>query len=563
MNRTSLVEKTKAMNLNYKMIELKIAAHTTIAVLLCSMMPGNALAQDDGQLPSDEIEVIKNFEARLAVSDKLGLSPQLPAAKGDYTEILDYSIYPQSIQVDYNPPKIRPLAMRRDRPGPSYKGYIEGGYGTPNAPYAFGAYEHSTEDWGLGIGINHYSADNKDANHLTISQTKGNIRGNYLLDKQVNIFGGFDYGRHKRYYNLDYLDSLALPDSTESRLINHWSAHAGLENLEDTELGIDYKAELYFERAGDELNTLQNLFRSDFSLTKYINDENPVGLDFGNYLSTYKSVELLNQDMSAFYASPYFKFGFDKFRIKLGLDFWTEDGKGNVYPDIDLMVNLKDNQWVVFAETEGRFNPSDFISNIERNPFLSPDFEVNFQKTFDVFGGLRGKIRGLGFTLKGGWQSIENLALHVNDPSDRNKFLISYDTATVTYISGEFNYQWRQEAQVFTKISQKFFNLENADEAFHTPAFRWDLGARYWTLEQRLLLGLNVFVENGLFYLDENQETQQLNALFDVSFDVRYLFTDQFGAFLKLNNIANNEREWLRHYSTFGFNVLGGLYLRF
>lgn len=551
------------MNWNCKKINWNTRPLSLSFVLLFSMAWSLGIAQVDDQLPSDEIEVIKNFEARLAVSDKLSLSPQLPEAKGDYTESLDYVIYPQSIQIDYEPPRIRPLAMRKEKAGPSYKGYLEGGYGTPNAPYAFGAYEHSADDWGVGFGINHYSANNKDANHLTISQTEGNLKGNYLLENQINIFGGFDYGRHKRYYNIDYLDSLPLPDSTESRLINHWGAHVGLENLEDTELGIDYKAVLQYESAGDELNTLQNLFRSDFSLTKYINDENPVGLDFGNYLGTYKSVEFENQDLSAFYASPYFKFGFDKFRFKLGVDFWTEDGNSSLYPDIDLMFNIKDNQWVVFAETEGRFTPSDFIANVDRNPFLSPEFEASFQKTFDVFGGLRGKIRGLGFTIKGGWQSIENLPLHINNPTDRNKFLINYDTATVTYISGEFDYQLRQDAQVFTKISQKFYNLENADEAFHTPAFRWDLGARYWTLEQRLLLGLNVFVENGLFYLDENNETQQLNALFDVSFDMRYLFTEQFGAFIKLNNIANNEREWLRHYATFGFNVLGGLYFRF
>jgi hypothetical protein len=339
--------------------------------------------------------------------------------------------------------------------------------------------------------------------------------------------------------------------------------HAGLENLEDTQLGIDYKAELRYERAGDELNTLQNLFRSDFNLTKYINDENPVGLDFGNYLGTYKSIEFENQDLSAFYASPYFKFGYDRFRLKVGLDFWTEDGNGSLYPDVDLMVNIKDNQWVLFVETEGPFTPSDFISNLEQNPFLSRDIEVNIQKTFDFFGGLRGKVRGLDFTFKGGWQSVDNLPLHLNNPTDRNKFLILYDTATITYFSGEFNYQWKQDAQVFTKISQKFFNLDNAEEAFHTATFRWDLGARYWTLEQRLLLGLNLFVENGLFYLDENNEARQLNALFDVSFDMRYLFTEQFGAFMKLNNIANNEREWLRHYTTFGFNALGGLYFRF
>lgn len=532
----------------------------TIVLLLASFC---LQAQNEDDLPNDQVEVIKNFQARLAVSDKLKISPQLPDNSNQRLDKLNYSIYPQSLKVEYEPPTIRPLALPRDKSGPSYKAYLEGGYGIPRSPYAFGAYEHSEDEWGFGIGIDHYSANENDINHLTLSQTSGNIKGNYLVKDQMNVFGGFNYNRDKRYYNLVYNDGIPLPDSTESRLIQNWKIYTGIENIDDTELGINYKAELSYEKASDELNTIENLFRTDFSINKYLDDRNPIGLDFGTYLATYKSPEFENQELSAFYANPYFKFGFDKFSFKIGADLWTDDNEPSLYPDVDLMVNLKDNEWVLFAESEGYFTPSDFISNFNLNPFLKQAFMVNFQKVLDISAGVRGNVRGINFTMKGGWQSIENLPLYINDSLVSNRFFIEYDTATVSYINLEAEYQLRDDIQLFTSLNKKFYNLENRENPLHIPDFRWTFGANYWTLEKKLLLGLKLFVENGVYYLDESNNEEQLNGLFDISFESKYAFTDQFGLFLKLNNLANNERERLRYYPTFGFNGLAGLFVKF
>ncbi len=535
-----------------------------IISLLLTAFAQSIFAQPGDDLPNDEIEVIKNFEARLAVSDKLSVPPQLPKNTDKEVPSMDYTIYPQSLIVDYEPPRIRPLAVKRKKNEELYKSYLELGYGTLNSPYLLGAYESGFEQGGLGIGVNHYSAKEGDVNHQRLSQTDANIKGNYIVQDQFNIFGGIDLGFDKRYYNLDYVDSMELlPDSTDLREINQFGIHAGIENSEETQLGIDYRIVLSYRNAQDKMDTKQNLFNTEFSFVKFLNDKNPIGIDFGNYLSTYKPVEFESQDVNAFYANPYFKFGFSQFGFRVGADVLSKNNNARVFPDVDLIVNLKNNELILFAETEAYYTPIDFIQNVDNNPFLSQNFEAGFQDIFEVIAGVRGNFNGINYSVKGGYQQIDNLPQYFNNPADRNKFLIDYDTATNVFVSLDLDYQVQKDLILFANFEKQFYDLENNEQILHTPEFRLDLGGKYWTLDRKLLLGIKAFFENGLYYRDQMGMDQQMDALMDISFDGKYLFTDHVGVFLQLNNITDNKRERWRHYPTFGFNALGGVMIRF
>ncbi len=74
----------------------------------------NAFAQPD--LPSEEVEVIQDFEARLAESEKLDLLPQLPPMEDESKELI-YQIPVKTLQLEYLPPKLRPLAMPSKKQG--------------------------------------------------------------------------------------------------------------------------------------------------------------------------------------------------------------------------------------------------------------------------------------------------------------------------------------------------------------------------------------------------------------------------------------------------------------
>ena len=112
-------------------------------------------AQDN--LPSEQVQVIKNFEARLADANKLPVTPSLPPA--DTTTLrYNYRLQPKSLSLEYEAPTIRPLGIKTEKQDPGYDGLIQAGYGYPNAPYAYAGYRaNPNKQLNLGASFRHLS----------------------------------------------------------------------------------------------------------------------------------------------------------------------------------------------------------------------------------------------------------------------------------------------------------------------------------------------------------------------------------------------------------------------
>ena len=95
------------------------------------------------------------------------------------------------------------------------------------------------------------------------------------------------------------------------------------------------------------------------------------------------------------------------------------------------------------------------------------------------------------------------------------------------------------------------------------PAFSLNVGAAYTTMENRLRLTGDFFLENGVPFRDSDGVARNLNALFDVSVGAELFFTDNIGGFIKINNLANNTRQRFQRYPVMGLNALFGISARF
>jgi hypothetical protein len=68
--------------------------------------------------------------------------------------------------------------------------------------------------------------------------------------------------------------------------------------------------------------------------------------------------------------------------------------------------------------------------------------------------------------------------------------------------------------------------------------------------------------ENGLPYRTVGGTELRLDPLLDLNLHGDYFFTNQFGAFVEINNILGNNRERWANYPSFGFNAKGGVIFR-
>ena len=135
-------------------------------------------------LPAEEVDVIKSFDARLADAERFRLDPELPPLDTSVRR-QNYDLTTRSLEVAYLPPKIRPLAMPSNKEsGELYDGYLRLGAGFPTSFLGEGYYNVSSiENFNLGLSAKHHSANNnKQVENQRFSKTAFGADGTYHFD---------------------------------------------------------------------------------------------------------------------------------------------------------------------------------------------------------------------------------------------------------------------------------------------------------------------------------------------------------------------------------------------
>jgi hypothetical protein len=107
------------------------SGHILVIVCCIFTIPLHIYAQD---LQTEKVEVVKNFEARLADANKQRLEPA-PEIKEVTDQKFEYDIEEKLMQLEYLPPSIRPIGITTDAMDPGYNGFAKSGFGYPISHY--------------------------------------------------------------------------------------------------------------------------------------------------------------------------------------------------------------------------------------------------------------------------------------------------------------------------------------------------------------------------------------------------------------------------------------------
>jgi outer membrane receptor protein involved in Fe transport len=115
------------------------------------------------------------------------------------------------------------------------------------------------------------------------------------------------------------------------------------------------------------------------------------------------------------------------------------------------------------------------------------------------------------------------------------------------------------------------FTSDMQPTTWNLPKFEASLFLDY-KFSEKLIMTAN------LFYWGSRQDTTNfegqlipepiapnvtLDSFLDANVQITYEITNQFGAFVKANNIANNSYNRWNHYPVQGFQILGGVSYKF
>jgi hypothetical protein len=77
-------------------------------------------------------------------------------------------------------------------------------------------------------------------------------------------------------------------------------------------------------------------------------------------------------------------------------------------------------------------------------------------------------------------------------------------------------------------------------------------------MKEKVVFSLNSYMLQGIQALEPNGKVKKLPTILDLNLKVDYLFSQNFSAFLELNNLLANKYQRYLYYSQKGINFLVG-----
>jgi hypothetical protein len=527
----------------------------------------NLQAQTDG-LPTGEVDVIDEFEARLIDAERFVVNPLLPALDTSKKQVF-YTITGKALQVQYLPPKITPRRFSPPPMDPIYNGYVRAGAGFPQAFYLDGAYDFSSEQSPVSVGLDlfHHSANNNNkVENQKFSNTLANLNATYYNDFGFSVTGNAGYTRdvvHFYGYNDlddDFTGELTYAEDDVKQTFSTFYANGKLRNNKPTVADIDYGADIDFYNLQDNYAARETGLRLSGEMTKWFGEKDPLTarliVDFTNYQDTAK------QNLNNFFLQPSYTFHSDRFRVKIGLNVASHADEFYVFPDIEAAANIVDNVLTAFVGAKGDLYKNNLQNLSDYNPFIVSRIQVRNSFSDKYYGGIKGEVAGLDYRVEASYEDVDNLALFTSNLDSIPRFNVVYDTSSIVTIAAEVSAPLFDNFEVYGSFAQRVYSTSSNDKAWHLPSLTLSAGASYKMLDEKLSLRGDLFVENGV-PVPTSDGSKNLNGLLDLNGSAEYMFSDQIGGFVRVNNILNNRRQRWRHYPTFGLNALVGITAKF
>lgn len=541
---------------------------TLFTFILCCLVTLGYAQQPD--LPGGEVEVIRDFEARLLDTEKLSVQPSLPPL--DTTTIRqNYNVQPLTITVNYLPPKIRPIAMKSNKLEEGYNGYAKLGVGFPKSFFADISYNiFAQKQFDVGLDFKHYSANNsKNIENQRFMHNSAGLQGTYYLSGGYAVKGKARYSVDD-YYLYGYTSEEnpnppidEIPPEDVLQQFNTVRAGVDFFNAERNENDINYHAGLdfYFRSDGDLDVARERGLDLNIGGTKWIAGQHPLSVTLRTDFTNFKVNE--ESDLNNFFLQPNFTYHAEAFKVKLGLNLASHNDEYYFFPDAELSANVLPSILTAFVGAEGDLYKNNFLNLSDYNPYVQTRIRLRNTDYLNFYGGVKGVYAGIEYRAKAGYKRANNLALFLTDEDDINRFQVLYDSVNIITVGGTITSPNFKGFDLTATVNFNNYTTTEQEEAWHLPAVEVNLLAKYKTLEDKLRIKGQLFIENGVPFIDVNGDPGNLNGLLDISLGAEYLFSNNFGAFVDVNNLASVNRQRWYNYPSLGINVLGGITAKF
>lgn len=295
---------------------------------------------------------------------------------------------------------------------------------------------------------------------------------------------------------------------------------------------------------------------------------------------------------------PYFDAKYGIFSFTAGAKFeWLQERltKLHIYPSLKVNINLIPESFSVFGGIKGGLQKQSYRKLVSENPFLSSyNNYFRWQNTrYEIYAGAKGNIsKKFGFIIKGGFRYFEDMPFFdyqrhytFSGPTPfapdsttvqiqiKNAFHVSYSGGNMSFVSGGITFHNSKNINLWITGEVNQYNLKNNVKPLYKPAFRLQLGGDLKFSEKLSVWTEAFFVgkrwASHRFFYNPNSASvfpayyYQLPSYIDINIGATLKLKNNWGSFVKVNNLLNKKYQLFNEYPVEGFQLFLGITYRF
>lgn len=526
------------------------------------------VVKDTSDLKSATIEIVQSYKPEVKQAVKPELHADLPPVDTSLVA-MNYDVPPQSLYYSYNALPLRPLALGRDTVTEKLINYVKlGGGNLSTILLDAGITSWKGRNFYTVFNVRHLSQAGSlkyQKSSMTGADADGYIKGENLLwhvgvGVQYNKFYQYGYDHTVLNYNADQI----------GRKFFGINATIDAQNRDDDKaFGYHPYINLrtYNMNTAIGSNTSEYNVTAKFPFTYTVDTALKLGIALNGAFSKMNN-SLSNSDQPNNYVqlAPTIDFKKGLFATRIGLS--PTVGANNVLyvlPDMNVSFRLiRKSQMLFSLGWDGKLRQNTFEQLSTINPYMTVSKGVAQTHTDEIYGSLQTNV-GRHITVSGRvsyWQ-YGNMPLFINDTAYDNKQLnVLYDKVNAVSLQGALRYSIGQTLSVGGSIIYTTYNADVNRYVWHEPSLKLNADLSVRPIPQLLVTGY-LTVMNGMYALDKGNRTVTLPTVFDLGAGAEYSFMPRLSAFAQVNNIFNNQYERWYGYQAYGFNIFGGVRLKF
>ena len=550
--------------------------------------------QEKKNIGTEVVNVVKPYTPSVSDAFKIKQTPSLNDKETAKKKEIKYSIFSFPVASTFTPAKGRAAGLKKAKREKLYNSYVSLGLGNYNtAALDFFTSRAISRDETFDIALRHHSS-------------QGGIDGVELDDKFFDTKLDLAYinrsrdlswkakaGYQHQVYNWYGLPDIALT-ATQIGGIDEQQTYHNLYLGADVTMEDSFfnGGKLLYRRMFDASSSGENrlIVQPEFEVEiagELIKTE--VDLDYvnGTFKNNFAGTGSIDYSILKAGISPSLVILRDDLTVNFGAAVYvgldTENSTSDffIYPRITAQYRLSGDNVIAYAGIEGDLQQNSYYDFVQTNFFMSPTQAITpTDQQYNGYLGIKGKLTSnVSYNARASYVSEQNKALFkvntFNPSADNgytygNSFNAVYDDITTLSVFGEVNVDITSNFKFGAKVEYFNYSTDQQQEAWNLPELEASIFADYQITE-------NWFAGANIFFIGERTDevtfapgttifpTQlvTLDSFIDVNAHVGYRFNDRLSAFVKANNIANQDYQRWVNFPVQQFQIMAGATYKF